>query len=170
MKFDRSAYNRDFSIESDQTKEQWVAAEPADFQVDGEIVAEVGSTLADDDDAKMTKAQNILQVAMTSGGQLNVRQALTDYLIAQGMVDSTQMGALGWSTSEVDVMEPWQVARFLGDDGFDPVIRGSRGLVIPSDSDDDEKGPKKLGKGSLRSRMANKGRELGRVLSGDDAR
>ncbi len=84
VKFDRSAYNRDFSIESDQTKQQWVAAEPADFQVDGEIMAEVGSTLADDDDAKMTKAQNVLQVAMTSGGQLNVRQALTDYLIAQG--------------------------------------------------------------------------------------
>lgn len=83
-----------------------------------------------------------------------------------------QMGALGWSTAEVDGMESWQVARFLGDtdDGFDPVIRGSRGLVLPSDGDGGSSSGERLGSGSLRSRIANKGRELGRVLSGEDAR
>jgi hypothetical protein len=45
------------------------------------------------------------------------------------------LGLHGWSPTEVDAMEVWQVARFLGDDDFDPVVRGSRsGLSLPSDN------------------------------------
>lgn len=45
------------------------------------------------------------------------------------------MGSLGWAPDEVDRMELWQVARFLGVGGGDPVIRGSRGLSLRSDDD-----------------------------------
>lgn len=46
------------------------------------------------------------------------------------------MGALGWPHSEVDEMEVWEVARFLGVGGTGPVAAGSRGIVLPSDRDD----------------------------------
>lgn len=44
------------------------------------------------------------------------------------------MGDLGWAPDEVDRMEIWQVASFLGVSG-DPVIRGARTLSKRSDSD-----------------------------------
>lgn len=43
------------------------------------------------------------------------------------------MGSLGWSPSEVDKMETWQIGLFLGVHGHPPVIRGSRGLAMPDD-------------------------------------
>lgn len=45
------------------------------------------------------------------------------------------MGRLGWSVTEADEMELWQVARFLGVEG-EPIIRGSQGLQLASDSDE----------------------------------
>lgn len=41
-----------------------------------------------------------------------------------------QMGELGWSPGEVDVMELWQVARFLGVGGTPPTIRGARHIQL----------------------------------------
>ena len=52
------------------------------------------------------------------------------------------LGALGWEPSEVDAMDVWVAASFLGlappddDRTFDPVIRGDRSLVLPKDKDD----------------------------------
>jgi hypothetical protein len=45
------------------------------------------------------------------------------------------MGQLGWSPSETDAMELWQIGMFLGPDGGDPVIRGARQLTVKSDTD-----------------------------------
>jgi hypothetical protein len=42
------------------------------------------------------------------------------------------MGSLGWAPHEVDRMEIWQIARFMGMGG-DPIIRGSRGLTTSTD-------------------------------------
>lgn len=42
------------------------------------------------------------------------------------------MGSLGWAPHEVDQMEVWQIARFMGTGG-DPVIRGSRSLTTQTD-------------------------------------
>ena len=52
-----------------------------------------------------------------------------------GQMDSLYraMGAIGWGPVEVDGMFLWQCASFLGVDGRDPVIRGGRALVLPSD-------------------------------------
>lgn len=43
------------------------------------------------------------------------------------------LGALGHSVSDVREMYLWQCASFLGVDGRDPIIAGSRSLVLPSD-------------------------------------
>jgi len=65
------------------------------------------------------------------------------------------LGAHGWSTVEVDEMELWQVARFigLGDDGPDPVIRGARSLMLKTDERGGSKGGAGLG-GNLDARVA----------------
>lgn len=81
------------------------------------------------------------------------------------------MGSLGWSPPSVDLMMPWTVARFLGDEeaGFEYVVRGVRdGLRLPSDAKDDGGGG--FRDRSLRARLRHPGRELGRLLTGDDAR
>lgn len=52
------------------------------------------------------------------------------------------LGALGWEPSEVDAMDVWVAASFLGlappgdERTYDPVIRGDRSLVLPKDKDD----------------------------------
>ena len=86
------------------------------------------------------------------------------------------MGQLGWSPTEVDSMDVWLVARFLGNDDHDPVIRGSRGLRAPSDSE----GTGRHGRGQMgrmdparvRPRFDDKGRmvDSGRVFRGEAAR
>jgi hypothetical protein len=43
------------------------------------------------------------------------------------------MGELGWSTSEVDEMEFWQVGSFMGLQDREPVIRGGRSMRRKSD-------------------------------------
>lgn len=84
------------------------------------------------------------------------------------------MGLGGWSPGDVDGMEVWQVARFLGDEDFDPVFRGTRdGLRLPSDAQPgDGKKLGKLGKklGRFNPRKAKPQlTDPGRVLRGTDA-
>lgn len=62
VEFDAGPYNRNYSLEQDPYREQWQQAEPAMFQIDGEIVVEAGSTLADDDEIKQQKAVNLMQM------------------------------------------------------------------------------------------------------------
>lgn len=86
-----------------------------------------------------------------------------------------QMGLIGWAPSEVDGMEPWLIARFLGDDDFDPVIRGVRdGLRLPSDptgggTDRKRKGGQSFGRFDPR-KLIRRDRDPGTVLRGDAAR
>lgn len=61
IEFETSQYNRDYNFK-DSRKEEWAKLEPAMFQVDGEIVVEMNSTLAADDQANLQKAQTLFQM------------------------------------------------------------------------------------------------------------
>lgn len=77
------------------------------------------------------------------------------------------LGENGWSTVEVDEMQLWQVARFMGDSEIDPVIRGTRdGLRVSRDSTGSgEGGPRRR-----RAPRPKKRKETGRSFRGKDAR
>ncbi len=62
VEFEGSQYNREYSTEADPLREQWMKAGPELFQVDGEIVVESGSTLADDDEAKQQQVMTLNQI------------------------------------------------------------------------------------------------------------
>lgn len=57
---------------------------PLDFQIDGEVEAEVGSTLADDDEAEVVKAQNLFAMSVANPGLINQRKATDNLLIKFG--------------------------------------------------------------------------------------
>jgi hypothetical protein len=84
VEFDAAKYNRTYTAEQDLLKEQWAKAEPIHFQMDGEITAEVGSTLADDDEGRVSKATNLFQAAMTRPDLFNQQKARDEFLIAMG--------------------------------------------------------------------------------------
>jgi hypothetical protein len=79
--FDGAKYNRDYT--ADPPPDPTMTVTPHDFQIDGEVEAEAGSTLADDDDAKQAKAQMMLQTSMQNP-HLNQRTATIEWLIANG--------------------------------------------------------------------------------------
>ena len=62
IEFDAAKYNRTYSPDQDTRKEEWRTLEPKMFQVDGEIVVEMNSTLAADDQANLQKAQTLFQM------------------------------------------------------------------------------------------------------------
>lgn len=84
LEFDASLYNRDYASGKDLLKEEWVKIEPELFQLDGEIIAEVGSTLADDDEANVAKATNLFQAAIANPNVFNIEKARDEFLIAMG--------------------------------------------------------------------------------------
>ncbi len=84
VEFDGSPYDRNYTAERDMLREQWMKAEPAHFQLDGEITAELGSTMADDDEAKVAKATNLFQAAMSRPDLFNLQKARDEFLIAMG--------------------------------------------------------------------------------------
>lgn len=84
VEFESSNYDRMYTSAENTLREQWIIAEPAHFQVDGEIVAKTGSTLADDDEAKVTKATNLFQAAMSRPDLFNQQKARDNFLIAMG--------------------------------------------------------------------------------------
>ncbi len=61
-----------------------VIVTPEDFQDDGEIQVEVGSTLAEDDDTKLSRAQTGVQLASSFPQVVNLKTALIELLIALG--------------------------------------------------------------------------------------
>lgn len=63
--FDGAPYMRGPEAK-DNPGEKWEDVTPEDFQVDGEIDVELGSTLADDDDARIARAQTLMSMAMSS--------------------------------------------------------------------------------------------------------
>jgi len=84
IEFNGAKYNRLYSSGSDPLREQWLKIEPAHFQMDGEVVPEVGSTLADDDEARVSKATMLFQAAMSAPQLFNLEKARDEFLIAHG--------------------------------------------------------------------------------------
>jgi hypothetical protein len=84
IEFDAGRYNRTYSSQEDTVRESWVKVIPAMFQMDGEIVAEVGSMLADDDDTMLTKAREIAQAAFSRPDLFNQTKARDNLLVAMG--------------------------------------------------------------------------------------
>lgn len=88
VKFDGNQYNRQYigaPAEAQQNAQpEMMTATPEDFQYDGEVEAEVGSTLAADDDMALSKAQSIFQSATQFPQLFNVERARNDLLIAMG--------------------------------------------------------------------------------------
>jgi hypothetical protein len=76
---DAGMYNRTYAAKDDPFKDQWVKIEPALFQRDGHITVEVGSTLADDDEAKVQKAQMMFQM-FNGHPMVNQQRLLTEVL------------------------------------------------------------------------------------------
>lgn len=93
IEFESSRYNRNYSVEQDPYRKMWKTVEPAMFQLDGEIVVETGSTLADDDEVKQQKAMGLMQMFK---GAPNVNQdTLRDQvLVAMGEGKNLQKWAV----------------------------------------------------------------------------
>lgn len=83
--FDAGPYNRNYSSKEDMQGEQTETVSPLDFQNDDdEIMPEVGSTLADDDEANVQKAMHMFDRAMQAPNLFNVEKARDELLIAMG--------------------------------------------------------------------------------------
>ncbi|HXI85283.1 MAG TPA: hypothetical protein VNL17_14475 [Verrucomicrobiae bacterium] len=93
IEFQAGQYRRLYTEGEDMIREEWVKAEPEMFQIDGEITAEVGSTLADDDEAKVTKATNLFHAATQFPNLLNPKKATQDFIIAMGKGKELQQWA-----------------------------------------------------------------------------
>lgn len=82
VEIEAGRYYRKYGAE-DPVQEAWVKVEPAMFQLDGEIVVESGSTLADDDESRVAQAQALF--AMFAGNPTVNQEKLRDtVLIAHG--------------------------------------------------------------------------------------
>lgn len=85
IEFDASRLNRQFSsTPGSATEPQMMTVTPLDFQIDGEVEAEAGSTLADDDEAKVQQAQNLFAAAVGNPTMFNTEKARETYLISMG--------------------------------------------------------------------------------------
>jgi hypothetical protein len=84
VEFDSARYNRTYSVDRDPVRAEWVKAEAVLFQQDGEIMSEVGSTLADDDESNVAKATNLFHAALSAPGLFNAEKARDAYLVAMG--------------------------------------------------------------------------------------
>jgi hypothetical protein len=84
VEFDAARYERNYNAGNSLLRENWQKAEPIDFQQDGEITAVIGSTLADDDESQVTKAQTLWQAALTRPDLINPQKARDELLIAMG--------------------------------------------------------------------------------------
>lgn len=83
IEFEPSRYVR-HAYQDDPLKQQWVQVTPEQFQADGEIMVEAGSTIADDDDAKSQRALQIWGVAAARPDLFNQQTARDEYLKAMG--------------------------------------------------------------------------------------
>lgn len=85
-----------------------------------------------------------------------------------------RLGTHGWGQHEVDLWETPTVARFLGDDNFDPVIRGQRGPILLDRDRPDDSAPRPVRKRRVGranpDRMPRRDTDPGRVMYGDAAR
>lgn len=84
VEFDSSPYRRPYAMQEDAWKREWIKVEPVHFQTDLEIVAEAGSTLADDDESRVAVATNLFQAATSFPQLINPEKAAEDFLVAHG--------------------------------------------------------------------------------------
>ena len=82
--FDGAPYIREQQSGQPQPKEDWIEVTPQDFQVDGEVDVELGSTLADDDDARTQRAQTLWGIASSAPNLFNMNMARDQTLKALG--------------------------------------------------------------------------------------
>lgn len=83
VEFDGGAYRRNYGDGPDRIKSAWIKAEPLMFQTDGRVLVESGSTLADDDEARVEKAKTLMQ-ALAGNPLVNQRKLLADFLVSMG--------------------------------------------------------------------------------------
>jgi hypothetical protein len=85
QEFEAAKYNRNFSSQEPQPSQEYITVTVDDFQEDDyEVEAEAGSTLADDDEANVTKAQNLFGIAVANPMLFNLTKARDTLLIAFG--------------------------------------------------------------------------------------
>lgn len=82
--FEAGRYNRIYSIGSDPLAEEWMKVEPLHFQTDGEIMVEVGSTLADDDEMRAQKALQLYGAATARPDLFNQQKSRDEFVKAMG--------------------------------------------------------------------------------------
>jgi hypothetical protein len=87
--FDAGPYNREYGVQATEGQEpgaqQQETVTPLDFQEDGdEVFPEVGSTLADDDEAKVERATMLFERSLQSPHLINPDKARDEFLIAMG--------------------------------------------------------------------------------------
>ena len=83
VEFDTAPYQRQYDPTTpDGPNYQNVT--PQDFQNDGEIEAVAGSTLGDEDDAKVSRANTMFAAATSNPGLFNIQKARDEFLIAMG--------------------------------------------------------------------------------------
>jgi len=81
VSYDPAPYIRDYT--SGKMRQAWAKVEPMMFQRDGRIMVEAGSTLADDDDAKVEKSHRLY--SMFAGNPLiDQKKLATDVLVSFG--------------------------------------------------------------------------------------
>lgn len=81
--FEGGRYDRIYDASRQEVMERWLKVEPAMFQLDGEITVEQGSTLADDDESKVTQATNLYSMFAGNPG-VNQDKLRDTVLIAHG--------------------------------------------------------------------------------------
>ena len=79
INFEARLYNRTSTAAQDVIREAWAKVEPELFNRDGLLTVEVGSTLADDDEAKVQKAQ--MMFSMFNGHPLVNQEKLRDEVL-----------------------------------------------------------------------------------------
>lgn len=83
VSFDGASYRRDYGNGPDKLRQQWITAEPKLFQADGRITVEDGSTLADDDEARVEKAKTLMNT-LAGNPHVNQRKLTADFLVSMG--------------------------------------------------------------------------------------
>lgn len=81
VNFDPKKYDARWAY---QAEEKWLKAHPYMFQGDGTLTVEAGSTLADDDEANVSRAHTMWDLANQRPDKLNVDTAAEQIVIAMG--------------------------------------------------------------------------------------
>jgi hypothetical protein len=86
--FEPGRYNRNYSRDEDPIKTQWAQVEPMMFQADTyEIMVEVGSTLAADDEMKSQRAIQLAQVGLSRPDVFDQRKVGEELVKSHGFGD-----------------------------------------------------------------------------------